>query len=378
MASRLTARPHWTLRSIVDRLDDERRRLTELRAGPLAVEAVFEVVHRQFVPPLAHDFVLLASVAGTEFTLREAAAVLGVDEDVAEARLDALIDACLLEETFTRRFRIHELLVLFGRGLQRDQAEETAALDRLLSQLLATARTAFACAASGDPAGDVLGWRRLPDPGPPITDLRSARDWVSRTGHTVLAACARVAELGAAGLLGTAIDLLLAMGLFAAEPGMRRLDAITRTLAEAAADTRAPTGPISGRCRRARFRTAGRAEFLHSTIALRTGTYADVEVHAQRAVTAATVSGDRVILQQALSNRGLAAHQRHDYPFAIRCFDRSAELARRLGHHSGEATSRLNAAHARLRSGAELVLAACEPPLGDDCHLRFAERLPQR
>jgi hypothetical protein len=96
--------------------------------------------------------------------------------------------------------------------------EGTAALDRLPSLLLATARNAFACAAPGDPTGDVLGSRRLPDPGLPIADLRSARVWVSSAGQTVLTACARVAELGVAGLLGIAVDPLLAMGPFAAGP----------------------------------------------------------------------------------------------------------------------------------------------------------------
>lgn len=52
-------------------------------------------------------------------------------------------------------------------------------------------------------------------------------------------------------------------------------------------------------------------------------------------MTAATVCGDRVILQQALNNRGLAAHLRHDHPLAIRCFDQAAELARKLGDTSG-------------------------------------------
>jgi DNA-binding SARP family transcriptional activator len=131
VASRLAARPHWTLRSMVERLRDERHRISELRTGSLAVEAAFEVAYRQLAEPAAHDFVLLAAVAGTEFTLAEAAAVLGVDTAEAEPRLEVLVDASILDDTFTGRFSVHELLVSFGRGRDRDPAEEMAALDRL-------------------------------------------------------------------------------------------------------------------------------------------------------------------------------------------------------------------------------------------------------
>ncbi|GAB3703027.1 transcriptional regulator AfsR [Amycolatopsis oliviviridis] len=360
VASRLAARPHWTLRSMVERLRDERRRIAELRAGPLAIEAVFEVAYRQLAEPLAKDFVLLTAVAGGEFTLPEAAAVLGVAPAEAEARLEVLVDASILDDTVPGRFRVHELLVSFGRGRDRDPGDELAALDRLLSLLMATARNAFARAVPGDPTGDVLGPRSPGDAGLPIADLRAARDWASAAGDTVVAACARVVEIGTVPLLGTAIDLLIAMSPFAAEAGARRLDATAGTLARAAARVPEPAGPG----RRARHRVLGRAEFLCSTVALRTATHTDVEAHARRAVAAATEAGDPVILRQALNNLGLAAQLRHDYGLAVRCFDRSAELARRLGHSSGALTSSLNSAHALLRGGDPAnVLAVCESAL---------------
>ncbi|MFC3448128.1 AfsR/SARP family transcriptional regulator [Amycolatopsis speibonae] len=360
VASRLAARPHWTLRSMVERLRDERRRIAELRAGPLAIEAVFEVAYRQLAEPLAQDFVLLTAVAGGEFTLPEAAAVLGVPPAEAETRLEVLVDASILDGTVPGRFRVHELLVSFGRGRDRDADGELAALDRLLSLLTATARTAFAHAVPGDPTGDVLGPRSPSTAGTPIADLRAARDWASAAGDTVVAVCARVVEIGSVPLLGTAIDLLIAMSPFAVEAGARRLDAAAGTLARAAARVPEPAGPG----RRARHRLLGRAEFLCSTVALRTGTHTDVEAHARRAVTAATEADDPAILRQALNNLGLAAQLRHDYRLAVRCFERSAELARRLGHGSGAVTSSLNSAHALLRGGDPAnVLAVCESAL---------------
>ncbi|WP_199192939.1 BTAD domain-containing putative transcriptional regulator [Amycolatopsis sp. BJA-103] len=360
VASRLAARPHWTLASMVERLRDERRRIAELRAGPLAIEAVFEVAYRQLPEPLAGDFVLLATVAGAEFTLPEAAAVLGVDPAEAEARLEGLVDASILDDTFTGRFRVHELLVAFGRSRDRDPADEAAALDRLLSLLVATARNAFAHAVPGDPTGDVLGTRSPAGAGLPIADLRAAREWASSVGDTVVSACARGVEIGTAPLLSTAVDLLIAMSPFTAEAGARRLDVAAANLTKAVARLPEPMGPG----RREHHRTVGRAEFLASTVALRTATHADVEAHARRAVDAATAGDDPVILRQALNNLGLAAQLRHDYLLAVRCFDRSAELARQLGHGSGAVTSSLNSAHAMLRGGDPAnVLAVCESAL---------------
>jgi DNA-binding SARP family transcriptional activator len=196
VASRLAARPRWTLRSMAERLEDERRRITELRSGPLAVEAVFEVGYRQLAPQQSNDFVVLATVAGTEFGLPEAAAVLGLDPADAELRLEALVDAAMLDEPIPGRFRYHDLLRSFARSRELDGEAKTAALGRLLALLLATARNAFALAVPGDPTGDALGSGTSGVTGTPMADLRTGAVG-RRTGSPRSAGTSRAAAPGA-------------------------------------------------------------------------------------------------------------------------------------------------------------------------------------
>lgn len=132
IVARLAARPRWTLKAMAERLADERRRMAELRTGSLAVEAAFELGHRRLTDRQARDFVLLAAVADADFSLPEAAAVLGTGPADAERRLDDLIDAAVLEAPAPGWFRYHELLRSFARTRERNPCEEAAALRRLL------------------------------------------------------------------------------------------------------------------------------------------------------------------------------------------------------------------------------------------------------
>ncbi|MFB7494377.1 BTAD domain-containing putative transcriptional regulator [Streptomyces sp. NPDC056161] len=359
VASRLAARPRWTLRSVAERLEDERRRIAELRSGPLAVEAVFQVGYRQLAAQQSNDFVLLATVAGAEFALSEAAAVLDLDPADAELRLEALVDAAMLDEPIPGRFRYHQLLRSFALSREHDRAQERAALGRLLVSLLATARNAFALAVPGDPTGDALGTGLSDVPGIMMSDLRSARAWAASSADTVVAVCAHVVELGTAPLLRIAVDLLIAMSPFADELRSNRLAATARKLADAVARIPEPATD-----RRGYQRVVGRAEFLCSTVALHTSRPDEVERHARRAVAAASAGKDPVILRQALNDLGLVAQLRHDYRLASACFHQAVELARELGHRSGEVASSLNAALAGLRAGdPDTAVATCESAL---------------
>jgi DNA-binding SARP family transcriptional activator len=375
VAARLAARPWRTLRSMAERLADERHRITELRAGSLAVGAVFELGYRQLPEQQARDFVLLATVAGNEFSLPEAAAVLGLPPADAELRMEALVDAAMLAEPYPGRFRCHELLHSFAQGCDRDPAAERAALARLLALLLATARNAFALAVPGDPACDAVGVD-LPDvPGlPDFADLGSARVWAGCAGDIIVAVCVKVADLPDGGLVPHAIDLLIAVSPFTGELRRDRLASAAHGLAEAADRM---TEPAPGTPEHQR--TVGRAQFVCSTIALRRGRPDEVERHARRAVAAASAGDDPVILRQALNDLGLVAQLRHDYPLAVSCFDRATALARDLGHRSGEVASGVNAAVARLRGGdAGTAVTDCESALamaraiGDDAGISYA------
>ncbi|RFU43159.1 AfsR family transcriptional regulator, partial [Actinomadura logoneensis] len=82
-AARLAARPGWTVRSLVDRLADRRRRLAELRVADLAVEAVFQLGYSRLGPASRRAFRLLALPDGPSFSVPAAAALLAVPRERA-------------------------------------------------------------------------------------------------------------------------------------------------------------------------------------------------------------------------------------------------------------------------------------------------------
>ncbi|ADD45162.1 AfsR/SARP family transcriptional regulator [Stackebrandtia nassauensis] len=137
-AARLVARPQWTVGQFAERVRDEQRRLAELRAGDLAVEAAFALSYRQLDEQHAHAFRLLTVPDAPELALATAAAVLGRGELDTEGLAEDLVDLNLLESPAYRRYRMHDLTRLFGRG-KTDAAERDAALRRLADYYVATA-----------------------------------------------------------------------------------------------------------------------------------------------------------------------------------------------------------------------------------------------
>jgi DNA-binding SARP family transcriptional activator/tetratricopeptide (TPR) repeat protein len=145
VASRLAARPGWTVDSLARRLADQRRRLDELHVGDLAVEATFHLGYTQLDPAQARAFRLLALPDGPDFSLASAAAVLDTDEFTAEDLAESLVDAGLLEAPEPGRYRYHDLIRLYARrqAERHESAEERQlSLHRLLDHFQATVRTA--------------------------------------------------------------------------------------------------------------------------------------------------------------------------------------------------------------------------------------------
>lgn len=151
--ARLAARGNWTVRSLADRLADERRRLDELRAGNLAVRASFEVSFaslpgpRSGGPDPAQAFRLLGLWTGPSISLAAAAALLGKAEGATSDALEVLVDARLLESPEPDRYRFHDLLSVYAADRARSKETEqdrTAAITRLLTWYLHTIDAAAA------------------------------------------------------------------------------------------------------------------------------------------------------------------------------------------------------------------------------------------
>lgn len=146
--TRLTSRPGWTVRSLADRLADHRRRLAELDIPDLAVRTSFETSYQALPAPASPDgidparaFRLLGLPAAPDISLPAASALLGQPEQQTEAALQSLVDAHLLDEPSTGRYRFHDLLRAYA--AERAAAEEIEqaryeALRRLLGWHLHT------------------------------------------------------------------------------------------------------------------------------------------------------------------------------------------------------------------------------------------------
>ncbi|AUG78211.1 transcriptional regulator [Kitasatospora sp. MMS16-BH015] len=151
-AARLASKPHWTVKYLVSRLADERRRLDELSQGESRVRASFALSYRYLPKDAARLYRRLALVDVPDFTPWVGAALLDVDAFEAERLMEQLVDVQLLEvvggdTTGQLRYRMQNLLRLFAkeRVLQeeseRDQAEGR---DRALRSWLTVAEQAHA------------------------------------------------------------------------------------------------------------------------------------------------------------------------------------------------------------------------------------------
>jgi DNA-binding SARP family transcriptional activator len=150
--ARLAARGSWTVRTLADRLADERNRLDELKAGNLAVRASFEVSFASLPGPEtpggvdpATAFRLLGLWTGRSVSLAAAAALLGEDEDAVAEALDVLADANLLDSRAPDRYRFHDLLRVYAADRARTEETEPdrlGAITRVLTWYLHTTEAA--------------------------------------------------------------------------------------------------------------------------------------------------------------------------------------------------------------------------------------------
>jgi DNA-binding SARP family transcriptional activator len=203
--ARLTARRGWSVRTLADRLADQRRRMDELAAGDLAVRAAFQVSFDALHRPASQNsldpsrvFGLLGVWQGPSIGLQAATALTGEPEDRVADALEVLVDANLLDSPAPDRYRLHDLLRAYA--AERAEADETPqaiadAVNRVLTWYLRTADAA---------AGVVAPYReRVPlDPvepgGEPLTfaTAEQALDWCEQERANLVAATRQAAGQG--------------------------------------------------------------------------------------------------------------------------------------------------------------------------------------
>jgi DNA-binding SARP family transcriptional activator len=172
-AARLAARSGWTIRSLANRLNDEHRRLDELKVGDLAVRASFEVsfasLPESVIPggvALSRAFRTLGLWQAPTIGLSAAAAMLSEPEAAVADALEFLVDAHLLESPAPDIYSFHDLLRVYAaeRGLAEEPEQARAdSVCRLTDWYLHTAGSADSV---------VTPWRERVPLGPVETGIR--------------------------------------------------------------------------------------------------------------------------------------------------------------------------------------------------------------
>lgn len=121
VGNRIASRPSWTAADLLSRLRTSEDRLRMLVAGDLAVEAAISLSYEELDPRTAALFRWISLIDGRTFGAHlAAAAVRSSDVAEVERRLDDLTDLGMLEARGGDRYRLHDLMRLFGLGKLRD------------------------------------------------------------------------------------------------------------------------------------------------------------------------------------------------------------------------------------------------------------------
>ncbi|MEU8772380.1 BTAD domain-containing putative transcriptional regulator [Streptomyces sp. NPDC048606] len=157
-AARLASKPHWTVRHLVTRLTDGRRRLDELSQGESQIRASFELSYRYLHKDAARLYRLLGLLGVPDFTAWVGAALMDQDVLDAERLIEHLVDAQFLEvvgvdATGQLRYRFQNLMRLYADELARaEESEEDRleACDRVFRTCLTIAEQAHRRENGGD------------------------------------------------------------------------------------------------------------------------------------------------------------------------------------------------------------------------------------
>jgi tetratricopeptide (TPR) repeat protein len=118
------------LAEYVCQLQDEKQRLSQLNLDCLEdnldVRTSFNLSYRELSDDLADCFRWLGLLEAPDFGAAVTAVLTETSEETAQQRIDALIDAQLLEVVSENRYRLHDLLRLFA----REQLEQIELLEQ--------------------------------------------------------------------------------------------------------------------------------------------------------------------------------------------------------------------------------------------------------
>nr|WP_018535311.1 BTAD domain-containing putative transcriptional regulator [Streptomyces sp. SID8379] len=358
-AARLASKPHWSVRHLVARLADERRRLDELSQGASRVRASFGLSYRYLPDEAALLFRQLGLLDVPDFTAWVGAALLDTDQYEAERLMEDLVDAQFLEVvgvdgTGQLRYRLQNLLRLYAR--ERAQAEDTeggrrAAQERAFSGYLTIAEEAYR-----RERGGYFGLIRSDAPRrtaePLLLDelLDAPLEWLEVERLSLVAAIVQAARLGmdefSWGILAAATVLF----------DIRNYVDDSRVCSEAALAACRATGHLRGQ-----------AAVLHHLGAAAQASRRLDEAHAHysEAVRLCEQVGEETGRASSLRNLAMVEEMRGDLDTAMKHLDAAVEVFRENGDHPSEASVLTNMAQIELERGnPELALTFADEAVG--------------
>lgn len=195
-AAKLAARPRWSIKRLADALTQDGERLELLEVGnDSAVMPALNGSYQVLSDELAHLYRALGRCPVLWFDTTMVAAVMNSTIEEAEDRLDALVDANLLE-ILDDRYRFHDLVGLHASHcaeMYAQSQESDEALGRLLDFFLTAATAAEEMLT---PSHRVLArdYRYEPVAPVPFQGPDQALRWLDRQRHNLMATvryCAR-------------------------------------------------------------------------------------------------------------------------------------------------------------------------------------------
>lgn len=216
-AARLTARPDWTVDRLVQRLDNESRRLDELAHHHLELRSTIAVSYQSLDPEAQRMFRRFTLVTAPDAPAWTAAALGDTRVEAATDVLDRLIDAQLVtamayEGDPESRYGFHDLVRIYATETMagsEPRAERDGALRRLLGGWLAFADDAHRWIYGGDYTtihGAAPRWR------PPSNAATQSADPLAQLEHgDRRGLAAAVSQAAAAGLDELCWDLALTL-----------------------------------------------------------------------------------------------------------------------------------------------------------------------
>lgn len=204
VAARLAARPHWSLAEMVERLDDESRRLDELHHGGMQMRASITLTYEDLSEDARVLFRRLALLDSPDFASWAAAPLLEADVRRAEDALESLTEAYLVHTKRESahgpvRYRLHDITRPFARQLLSDEGPQArrAALERQIAAMCAL--VGEACRRERRAAAPARADAEVPPHLPEALVDRLLADplaWLEHERGAVIAAIRQCADLG--------------------------------------------------------------------------------------------------------------------------------------------------------------------------------------